>query len=378
MTARSPVAYAALVTGMLLTQPALPALQTGSGRIDGRLVFAPGGEPVRRAAVVLSGAAIGEGHVMLTGSDGRFEFAGLPSGRYTLSATRAPHLPAYFGSQWPGHGPGLPIALADGQHVAELAMTMTRGAVISGRILDSHGRPQAQAIVSVLVPERADGPLTTVATTSSNDLGEYRAYALPAGRYFVAAQSGFGFNGASEPTEADFRWALAVADRRSRLGAIVGLPAPEAAPARRQTVGYAPTLYPGVPGLSGATAVQVDAGQERSGIDIQLQMVPTTRLNGQVLDAMGHVPEAVRVAVVWPGYDLGLVEKNYIGTGPSNIGMTLEDGRFTRHALVPGRYRFLARASSQRRASERGGGGDPVLDLWGAADIEVNGELETC
>jgi hypothetical protein len=345
----------------------------GTARLDGRVVYSGDSQPVRRAVVTLGGAAIGDGRVEITDADGRFAFEALPPGRFTLSAAKPAQVTSYYGSRRPGQGPGVPVAIADGQH-AGVTLTMLRGAVIAGRVFDHFGRSQRHAIVSILAPRRAGGPPAVVRTTTTDDLGEYRAWGLAPGRYVVAVQPGFGFNGAAEPGEADFRWAFGEAERRSRRGGL-GTAEPRPRPAPRQTVSWAPSLFPGVPSLADVHGIDLGEGEERTGIDVQLNLTPTTRLAGRVVGPDGSVPGDIRIAIVWPGHALGLAEKNYIGRGPSNLGMTVQDGAFTRSALQPGRYTFVVRASS-RGAAVRSADGPPPLDLWARVDVDINGELE--
>src|SRR4026207_389591 len=60
----------------------------GTGIIRGKIVNAEG-RPLRRVQLRLSGDAIPEGRTASTNGEGRFEIAELPSGRYTLNASRA-------------------------------------------------------------------------------------------------------------------------------------------------------------------------------------------------------------------------------------------------------------------------------------------------
>ena len=54
------------------------------------------------------------------------------------------------------------------------------------------------------------------------------------------------------------------------------------APPRRPTVGYVPVFFPGVTDGTQALPVVLAVGEERTGIDISMQLVPTARLEVMV------------------------------------------------------------------------------------------------
>ena len=71
-------------------------LKSGTGVIKGRLVSADSGTPVRRAQVRISGAEILPKSAT-TDNEGRYEFTGLPAGRYTISATKSGYVTVKIG-----------------------------------------------------------------------------------------------------------------------------------------------------------------------------------------------------------------------------------------------------------------------------------------
>src|SRR5687768_11157506 len=77
----------------------------------------PTPQPVRRAAVRLVSVIGTSARVAGTDNDGRFVFVALPAGSYSLSATKVGFVPAFHGSKRPGRGPGVPVAVAEGQRV---------------------------------------------------------------------------------------------------------------------------------------------------------------------------------------------------------------------------------------------------------------------
>ncbi len=54
----------------------------------------------------------------VTDDAGRFTFSALPASNFSLWATKPGYVTTYYGGRRPGRGPGVPIALADGQRVS--------------------------------------------------------------------------------------------------------------------------------------------------------------------------------------------------------------------------------------------------------------------
>src|SRR5262245_51563377 len=111
---------------------------TGTASIVGSITVADGGQPARRVRVSLSGGEI-RGRTVMTDDQGRFSFASLPAGRFTISASKPGHVSVTYGQRKPGQGrPGTAIQLADNQKF-ELQMQIPRGGVITGTVLDERG-----------------------------------------------------------------------------------------------------------------------------------------------------------------------------------------------------------------------------------------------
>src|SRR4029079_12466889 len=84
----------------------------------------------------------------ITDDGGRFTCARLPAGRYTVQAARDGWVTTSYGAKRPLR-PGVPVPLADGQHAA-IVVRLTRGAAITGALLDESGQPAAGASVVAL------------------------------------------------------------------------------------------------------------------------------------------------------------------------------------------------------------------------------------
>ena len=71
---------------------------------------------------------------------GRFRFAGLPPGRYTIGGAKEGYVTTNYGALRPG-GAGSPVVIADGVSRTDLTLPLLRGAVITGTLLDPDGSP---------------------------------------------------------------------------------------------------------------------------------------------------------------------------------------------------------------------------------------------
>jgi hypothetical protein len=100
------------------------------------------GAPVRRAqirATNVDGRGAGGG-VTSTDANGNFEIKELAAGRYNISATKGGFVTGQYGQRRAGE-PGTLIELADGQTAEKVNFVLSRGAVITGRIVDDAGEP---------------------------------------------------------------------------------------------------------------------------------------------------------------------------------------------------------------------------------------------
>jgi hypothetical protein len=148
-----------------------------------------------------------------TDSNGRFQFPDTAPGEYTVTAEREGYgaLPSppstgaeegrrgvfrYYNA-WvagahysvvndrPLAGDSKSVTVEARQSPAEISLTLIRAGVISGRVRDEDGRLLVNAPVRIVQGATADGLVIASATT--NDRGEYRAYWLLPGEYRVIA-----------------------------------------------------------------------------------------------------------------------------------------------------------------------------------------------
>lgn len=371
---------------------------TGTAMILGQIVTGDAGTPVRRARVSLVGQGMGARSLM-TDDEGRYVFTLLPAGRYTLNATKAGFVPIAYGAKAPGRA-GTPIQLADGQKLEARPTTLPKGGVVTGVVLDEHGEPAPGTPVRAMrqIMRTGEKRLESAGTDTTDDRGQYRIYGLQPGQYVVYAQprnQGVGTLQASvaeqiETAVQQMQQAMAAqggrgGGRGAQLGDLLGqMGGGRGQQALEQGVGYAPVFFPGTTSPSGATAVDLTTGQERYGVDFQLQLTQTSMVTGSVLGPEGTTPGGTQIT---------LVPKDSLPGLPGNT-MTARagpDGQFVFRNVIPGQYSVTARAQvrtvdpaaePQPAAVVQGGrggrggagrGGAPPEILWAVADVSVDG-----
>ena len=374
-------------------QPGMPArdqgdkpLPIGTATLTGTVVAAGTGAPARRARVTLSGADVGPARHVVTDAQGRFTFVSLPAARYTLTATKPGYLAGSYGQPRPGR-PGTPIQLDDGQKF-EARLQLTRGGVLTGTVLDEDGEaiPGTQVRALRFVFQNGQRTLQPAGNGSTDDRGVYRIYGLQPGDYVIGAtprnvNAGPGIEALR--TELD--------TLRQQRPMLAGRGNPEVAQALAARIeamqsaaegnpedastGYAPVYYPGTTTLAQAAATTLGPGEERAGVDFQLQRVAVARISGMVVNSTGQETQNVQ---------LTLIDLNQAAPGMgNNSARTDNEGRFTFANVAPGQYRISARALVGERggrgrmnAPMEGGRGGPPFEmprLWASADVTVDG-----
>jgi uncharacterized protein (DUF2141 family) len=227
-----------------------------------------GGEPLRKARVTIGGAT--SVPPAFTDDQGRFDFTTLPAGQYALTARKAGYAAATFGSRHPGEPP-IRVDLASGGTVEGIEIRMSRGAAISGRLVDEFGeRIENAAVMAQRIVRTAGRTSTAVQATSlTDDLGDYRLGGLPDGSYVVMARV--------------VRLPIMSA---AAVGGTVVLGGMEQAQSR--------AYYPGVVSLVDAQRIDVQAGEERSAVDFGVAAARTpATLTLSFVDAKGNPADAI-------------------------------------------------------------------------------------
>jgi hypothetical protein len=349
------------------TQQAPPLQDTGA--IAGTLVTeGQTRAPVRRAVLSLTEAGGGSAQVTFSDDDGRFVFSGLAAGTFSLSAMKTGLLRAFYGSKRPGRGPGIRIALAAGERVS-IAMTMARGAVITGAITDTRGRPVPDLQVFALSPGRVSQTASLAlpaGTAVTDDRGVYRIFGLAPGSYFVTAAPPIRVGDALMIGDAEVQWA------RQQLAAGAAVIA-EPRPTWRRAA-YAPIFYPGTPDAGNATTLSVSQGEERTNASFTLQLVATSRVSGVVLDQGGQPAQNPILTLTRTRDDRSagdLLSRAGLIVPPRPV---IDGGRFVFDGIQPGAYTLMARTGGP---AGRGGGPISGSILWAEANLTLTGQDQT-
>jgi hypothetical protein len=235
-----------------------------------------------------------------TDQAGTATFAALPAGFYTINVMPPP---AFVRGQSPP-----PAQLTEGAN-AKTVVQLDRGGVITGRVFDEDGEPVTGARISVFRQEKTAGAMRTASFGSAqttNDLGQFRVWALPEGDYIVSALF-------------------------SEYSMIPG----EDSGLRE---GPLPTFYPGVAASDGARPVVVKVGQETGGVDFPLAHGRLGTVSGRATDSAGNPLSSAG----------GLSANVGLSSRSQNLGFTgrsatvRPDGSFVIPGVPPGDYYLSA------------------------------------
>jgi hypothetical protein len=348
-----------------------PRLGSGTAAVHG-VVRGEGTDraPLRRTKVTINSVEIEFARTVITGDDGAFQFAGLPAGRYTVMASKDGYLTTSAGAR--RFGRFGTIELQAGGN-ARVDITMVRGAVITGRVQMSDGEPAAGISVQALrfdtsgpLDERRLAPAGIPAVTT-DDRGEYRVFGLAPGTYYLRAQPRFQMvpgaeDGLHVPTAAEIRAALAEVrvDATSARPGIPERPRPIAtAPhAPRRGVTLAPIYFPSTSIPGRAAAITLRPAEVRTSVDIDLEYVPLSTVEGFVAIPSGS-----------GNVTLTISSAEKVAGGFSRTARSGQDGAFMFRGVPPGTYTITARLHSVFSS-----GGGPLEPYWGTTDVVVSGE----
>ena len=318
------------------------------------------------------GGADGPGRTTMTNTSGQFVFEGLRTGRYFVNVSKPGFMSLAYG-QRRVNSMGTAIPLADGERRV-IEMQLPRAAVITGMILDERGEPSINTQVRGLRYTMVNGRRRAQQTANdmTDDRGIYRLHSLQPGEYAVCAVArNMGpMNDAQriqmeiEGMRRSLENAPSAAARQAMLDRLKVLQA-ERVDQTEPNLGYAPVCYPSSAGPS--AAITIGAGEERSGIDLQMVMIPVARIEGTVVAPGGGAPRSVQVTLVNADENMGDVDRQGTGVQQSN-------GQFSFQNVSPGRYSIMARTMAYGPPLPGGASVPKEPLLWGTAEVVVNGQ----
>ena len=306
------------VLAMVFLPLLLPAFQRAqSASLEGTAHDSVTGAPVGGVRIVIEIRDRGPEYHTLTDSDGRFAFHGATPGKYNLLASKSGYVCA--GSGLFDNDNSEPIPLAPGETRSGMELRMIPAAVIAGRVLNNLGEPVPGIVMYAarLSYEGRRRKMTGAeySLLATDDLGGYRVYGLPPGKYYVAAVElkdfvNFGGSGAEAVDAAD-------APPKEHLGL---------------------QYYPGVADPAQATVLELRTGEEKSGIDFRYDYTPLVSVRGRVA-----------IPAFCPGR-LDLQAEREIASDqkyPVQFA-SATDGSFELRGISPGSWRISAVARDQK------------------------------
>jgi hypothetical protein len=270
----------------MLAAAAMLAAQTAPqpASVSGTVTNSVTGEPILRAHVMVRCTSGDRQKVQnygaLTNEKGEFSITPIPPGDCSANAERVGFVSSMRGESY---------ALTSGTHKDGLKLPLTPTGAVAGRVVNAAGEPVQNVDVSA---EMGNG---NSSSATSDDKGEFRIGGLRPGKYRVKAAP---------------QW--------------IQFP-PEIRTDGSVEQHDAATFYPGSLDAKTAQRLEVKAGTEVSGVDIQLVRTPVVLVSGKI----AGMPADLKNVVV-----------NIQPSGQSSI--VRADGSFTMWRLDPGKYTLQA------------------------------------
>jgi protocatechuate 3,4-dioxygenase beta subunit len=270
------------------------------GTVTGRVIEAHSGDPAKpiQKALVILRQRQETGTATYSDDKGNHRLQMEP-GVYSVTVERDGYVTA-------PQSKATTVTAQAGQTAVDVILEMVRTGAISGRIVDSDGTPLARATVQLYSVRQNRGGVALGGAT--DDRGEYRFFQIPPGKYNLSATYQPSFQ-----------------QREIKLQTPDG------------TAGesYATTYFPGTPDPARATVLEVPAGADLAGVDLQLQRVHAVRIRGRVSGMAAAPLSIVMVGLqpVTPGF--GAVRHTVV-RDPT--------GEFEFAGVLPGRYVLSANA----------------------------------
>lgn len=338
-------------------QPGSRQIPVGTAAISGVVLSADTGVPLRNARVTLNGTAgvipaargvppptngtpqpptLPISRVVATDAQGRFTFARLAQGRYSVAVSRDGYLQASYGQRRPNAGAFQAIELADGEHRV-ISISLSRGGVIAGTVLDEFGEPTRNTQVQLWRIDASSGVKRLQPTNGvvSNDRGAYRFFGLQPGSYLVSV-----FPRLNDVVPDLMRADQVAVEHAVATGQVqtpASGPAYVIAPAAPQLQGritttqFLPVYYPGTFSPNTAQPITITGNEERDGVDLTLLFSRAAIVRGIVSPPPGEGMSTV----------VSLLSTEPLSGNIPSTGVNQGDGTFVLENVPPGRYTLL-------------------------------------
>ncbi len=313
------LSYLALAAQVQVSVPTPEEL----GAVEGSVFNAATGEPVKKAAVVMTRTDLApnrnapqQSYSTATDAAGRFAMKDIEPGKYRMTVTRNGFVTMAYGARGPTR-PGTTLTLDRAQKLKDVNFRLTPHGVIAGRILDEDGEPLPFVSVQLVQFQYRQGRQQvnmTAGSATTNDLGDYRIFGVAPGKYYLGATV--------RPTGAFGR----LVDLRSDSG--------------QPEEDYVPTYYPGTTNTANAAPIEVGSGALVSGINFTLSKTATVHIRGSI----ANIPAGARRPI-----QIMLGPRNsplFAGPRP-NIADA--QGKFDLRNVAPGQYVLTASANDGTR-----------------------------
>jgi hypothetical protein len=312
---------------------------TGSGSIEGVVLDAATRSPIRKAIINTWFAVPPRDRFSVTmnrptqvtaktEASGTFTLHGLPPGTYQINVNH-PRYP-----QMPGQIP--PSVEVKAGETARIAISLTPGGSITGRIVDEDGDPLSGCWPQLL-PARQGDFVGVAGSDSSDSSGVYSIWGIAPGRFKLMIRCN------TQVLEAH------------PLRLTTEPPPPP-------SLAYPPEFYPGVTDPQQAQLMEVAAGQEKTGVDFQVKPARVLTVTGIVRQGNFDMSKL----------NLMLIPRNQSSRETGGIfGASIDfpKSTFTFQGVFPGSYAIIG-------VTRDDGGGPPHYGLRQEVEVPGNGPLE--
>jgi hypothetical protein len=243
-----------------------PTAISSGNRIAGTVVSKIDGYPLGRARITIRDAKDQQNfQFIITSDNGKFEFSGLPAGKFSLEGAKR----GFISASYDQHDQfSTAIVTGAGLDSENLVLRLAPNALITGHILDEVGEPVRHATVTLYYDDHSGGVdhVRQARGAQTDDQGKYEMTPLPPGTYYVSAsaQPWYAIHPNSQSAESESQGQAGAVDRSL-------------------DVAYPVTFYGDVTDAESATPIPVRGGDHLQ-VDIHLNPVPALRLLFQIPD----------------------------------------------------------------------------------------------